>query len=252
MGTVLKRIHVTEISVMSIFDCSARDVLTVCVFDEGRAGVEFLNWRIAALPMNERVRDAESFAGPGIYGLCFDDALIYIGSYLGVGSSAHPLSGDVVTSRWWAHIASITARGHKVHVARTSIKALSAEFGDAHPLVSGLNGASSPALLHKDAGCLSPLRRLRFAAERWDQFCGVKPSPDALMGRFQFVYAHPRDLQHREDVVGLRSDIVAKERELIGALAPACNAAHVPRGQASVPVNLTDAKICLEEAVADI
>ena len=237
---------------MVTIDCSAKDVLDVRVLSKGRADVEFLNWRISARSMNERHERAELFGGPGLYGLCFDDALIYIGSYRGVASSKEPFSGDVVASRWWAHVASITARGHKVHVARSSIKALSDEFGDTHPLVAGLQGASDPAVLHKDAGCLSPLRRLQFAAEHWDQFSGANISPVALMGRFRFVYVAPRGLHHNGDYDVVRSQIVLKEKQLIEALAPVCNAAQVTRGQAPVAVSLSEAKSHLEEAVSSI
>ena len=233
-------------------DFSAGDVLSVEVKEEGRAGVDFLNWQISPRPFSERPGTADSFHGPGLYALWLDDELIYIGSYRGVASSEKLHSGDVVASRWWTHIASITARGNKVHIANHSIEALASEFGESHSLVSGLRSAANPEELHTDAGCLSPLKRLRFAISRWDVFFESGIAPDTLLKRFNFSYARVETLPASLDITELQRKIVAKERDLIQSFKPVCNTTHVPNDAQAALASVSEVRESLQKAVADI
>jgi hypothetical protein len=156
---------------MIIIQNNAVDVIEIEELGEGRAGVRFLNWKVQAKPFALRKADGDdSYKGAGIYAIGFDNHLIYIGSYLGSGGQVADFSGDVVRDRWWAHIGAITARGSKVHIAKRSLTSLKQELGVSHVMVDGFTKATNPQLLHKDAGDLAPLRRLRFAAQRSQDF----------------------------------------------------------------------------------
>lgn len=237
---------------MVVSDFAANEILDVSVLDTGRAGVNFLNWRIAPSLSTQRKRTAAEFSGAGLYALCFDNDLVYLGSYLGVKGSAGLETGNIVGSRWWTHVGSITGRGHKVHVARQSVASLADEFGQDHPMVIGFTSAMTPDLLHKDAGCLAPLRRLRFAAERWDEFGRDGVQPDAILKRFTFIYARVSLASDRTDSAAIRTEIVNRERRLIEELAPPCNASYVRRDQKPVSVDAHRIRETVGTAIQEI
>jgi hypothetical protein len=229
----------------------ASDVLSVQVKDQGRAGVWFLNWDIGVKPLQERVGPAgsDAFKGPGLYALCFDDRLIYVGSYLGAGKGGAYLTGDVAVSRWWTHVGAITTRGSRVHIAPSSLKALASELGPSHPMVAGFLGAPHPEMLHKDQGDLSPLRRLRFAAAHGAVFFGRGAEPSKDLQRFTFVYTRfekpPPGLGPRQ----WKERIEAAEQRLIEDYAPACNSKHVPAGRQPVEASCRQMGSLLEAAL---
>jgi hypothetical protein len=229
----------------------ASDVLSVQVKDQGRAGVWFLNWDIGAKPLQQRagLAGSEAFKGPGLYALCFDDRLIYVGSYLGAGKRGAYLTGDVATSRWWTHVGAITARGYRVHIAPGSLKGLVDELGSGHPMVAGFLDAKKPEILHKDQGDLSPRRRLRFAAAHTAVFFDPGADPSKALKRFTFVYTRfekpPSDLGPRQ----WKEHIEAAERRLIQAYAPACNSKYVPLGKRPVEVSCGQIYLLLEAAL---
>jgi len=212
---------------------AADEVLCVEVSPRGRAGVWFLNWRIGAKRLLDRTAPGGrlDYAGAGLYGLCFDDRLIYVGSYLGSGKGGAFATGDVVVSRWWTHVAAITVRGARVHLSKRSLRALTEDPGPGHPMVAGFLAAAEPEKLHQDAGNLAPLRRLRFALAHRDVFLGERTEPDDVLRRFSYTYcridARPSALTPLE----LKRRIEAAESRLINRLAPACNARHVPNGR---------------------
>ena len=217
----------------------ASDVLDVEVLGHGRAGVWFLNWALSTKPIAERkTQGIGIFSGSGIYALCFDDSLIYIGSYLGDGKKIANFSGDVITSRWWTHIGAITARGSRVHIARKSLASLSQDLGVKHEMVAGFINASEPELLHMDNGDLSPLRRLKFAAQHSRDFLDTNADPAQILKRFTFVYARYEILPPNLSATILTTHIENAEIKLIERLAPSCNTKHVPRGKAAINVHL--------------
>ena len=237
---------------MVVNEFAANEILDISVSNAGRAGVSFLNWRIAPSPLTQRKETVTEFAGAGLYALCFDNELIYLGSYLGVKSSTGLNTGNVVGSRWWTHVGSITGRGHKVHVARQSVASLADEFGQDHPMVIGFTSASTPDLLHKDAGCLAPLRRLRFAADRWDEFGKDDGQPEAVLKRFTFIYARVNVPSDCMDSTATRTEIVNRERGLIEELAPPCNATYVRHDQKPVSVAAHRIREMLATAIQEI
>lgn len=228
--------------VLNTSSYSASDVLSVQVKDQGRAGVWFLNWDIGVKPLQERIRLAgsEAFKGPGLYALCFDDRLIYVGSYLGAGKGGAYLTGDVAVARWWTHVGAITVRGDRVNIAPGSLKALVKDPGPGHVMVAGFLSSTQREVLHQDRGNLSPLRRLRYAAEHGHVFFDREADPEKILQRFTFVYSRfeeaPPSLGPRQ----WQAMIEAAEQGLIARYSPACNSKHVALDALSVEVACKD------------
>lgn len=209
--------------------------------NKARAGVWFLNWKVKAIPLPARIKDSnESFKGAGIYAISFDNYLIYIGSYLGSGGHKADFSGDVVKDRWWAHIGAITARGSKVHLARTSLKLLESELGVSHVMINGFLNATDKIRLHKDGGDLATLRRLRFAAQRSETLFSSNTNHADILKRFDFVYVRFEALPSNENSISLMEKIEGSEIKLIKRLAPICNAKHLIRGMDPVKIHSSD------------
>lgn len=235
--------------IIIVTQASAIDVLSIEVTNTGRAGVWFLNWNVVARPSKDRLGMNDSnFSGMGVYGLCFDNKLIYIGSYL--GGKDNCFSGDVVSSRWWTHIGGITARGNRVHLARKSLDALRREFGEDHSVVKGFLNSNDLMELHTDNGNLSPLRRLRFAANYSRDFLGAEP-PSATLSRFRFVYARIHPSPDELDTSLLKEHILNCEKKLIKHFVPICNSTHVPKGKEPVLVNCDEFQEVLLEEISD-
>ena len=217
-------------------------VMIAELMPNGRAGVPFLNMRIVARKTSDLLQYHDALLGAGIYALCFDDTTIYVGSYLGEGKNGAYLNGNLVTSRLWTHMGAITMRGHRVHLARRSLTSLVRQFSADHPLVNGLVQSSYSDLLFADNGNLAPLRRIRFAAEHWDNFSSN--DADAIMSRFSFCYVRFSDYPAHMAARDLKQLLVAAEKKLIQRFAPACNTTHVPAGKRPVAISGTD--ICGE------
>jgi hypothetical protein len=232
---------------------NACDILNISQMPTGRAGVWFLNWQISAKPMAQRQGSIPTeFAGAGLYGLCFDGRLIYIGSYLGEGNlpGVH-FSGDVVDSRWWTHVGAITARGSRLHIAPRSLINLSDLLDEGHALLSGFL-ASQRQILHTDDGNLSPLRRLVFAAELSHELLAPHVIPEHVLSRFTFVYVRYNDLPEGMNALDLKNHIEETEKSLIRQFAPVCNSRHVPPGAQSVLVACVDVEALLQQALSQV
>jgi hypothetical protein len=136
-----------------------------------------------------------------------------------------------------------------VHIAPGSLKSLTNELGPSHPMVAGFLGAKQPETLHKDQGDLSPLRRLRFAADHGAVFFDRGAAPSKVLRRFTFVYTRfekpPTGLGPRQ----WKERIEAAEQRLIEDYAPACNSKHVPAGKPPVVVNCRQMGSLLEAAL---
>lgn len=236
---------------MAVSVFSAADVLDATVLEKGRAGVEFLNWKIEKSEATKASGMVDRVSGAGLYALCFDDRLVYLGSFLGVKNQTGFGNGNVAQSRWWTHVASISGRGHRVNVAKRTTNALEAEFGGDHPMVAGLVNARQPTI-HQGAGCLAPLRRLRFAARHWDDFGSDNVTPDSVLNRFTFLYARVSpDHSHRGNDAK-RKAITAAEDTLIEALSPVCNSISVRHDEGSVRKSTEQTRQILGDAVQAI
>jgi hypothetical protein len=203
---------------------AAADVLRITPQEAGRAGVAHLNWRVGALP--KRQRSAEAMVGAGLYGVCIDGSLGYVGSFLGSspggrGEVVAALAGDIALARWWQHVGSMTGRSHKLHVAARTLDSLTREFGAHHPMVAALLRADD--VLFKDAGCLGALGRLRWAASRFDEL--ARAAPEQALARFSFVYARVARWPGLLTPKSLARIILDSESELVADLNPLINGA---------------------------
>jgi hypothetical protein len=228
----------------------ADQVLKVQVLPQGRAGVSFLNWKIDPLPLSHRPgSDAKDFAGCGLYGICFDDQLIYLGSYLGTNRNGSNFEGDVVSQRWWTHIGAITSRGHKLHIAKSAINKLREKLTQTHPMVIGFSSNNDHELLHKDNGNLGPIKRLLFAANQGQTFLNSNTDPREVLKRFKFTYVRITPTTENLTSAFLKAHIEHAEKSLIKSLAPVCNTTHVPRAATAVHVPCHELERLLSEAL---
>lgn len=190
----------------------------------GSATMPFLNRHIHAR------HGRTPITGPGIYGLYFDGALIYIGKYQ--GTKADVFGGDIAEQRWWKHIASITLRGHRLSIARRTIHAIANEQAavvEDSPVAHALRAVGTG--LSTDRGCSSGYNRVRFAIQHWSSFDqdGHWDSGQVL-SRFTFVYVRfdPRAGTAANAGFSLAPDTIrrrvsAVEHQLIRSYAPPCN-----------------------------
>lgn len=219
----------------------ATQILKIEVLNRSRANVPFLNWRVAAKRIGHRNVPREAFTGAGIYGVCFDDHLIYIGSYLGSGGDklgrlkAATLGGDVVKARWWQHFGSITGRSHNLSVAASTMVHLDEEFGQQHPMVVAFRAATP--VLSKDAGCLGARERLVFAARHFSEFAIEHVEPMQVLSRFSYIYVHFDVLPEGMDAYDLSHRIEDTEARLIESLHPEVNTAGRVVGQLPIRVD---------------
>ena len=231
----------------------AAQILRVDVLTEGRANVPFLNWRVVAKTMGHRNASRDAFAGAGIYAICFDDQLIYIGSFLGRGGitvgglKAATFVGDVASGRWWQHFGSIIGRSHKLNVAPSTLAHLDEEFGPDHPMVVALRAVTPN--LSKDAGCLGARERLRFAARHFAEFSGEHVEPTHVLPRFSYVYVRFDALPEGMNAYKLSRWIKDTETRLIESLHPAVNTAGRIAGQVPVRVDCSQVSARIIESL---
>jgi hypothetical protein len=224
-------------------------ILRVGIAPTGKLGVGFLNWRVSPQPLRERGALAASFTGCGLYGVCFRGRLVYVGSYcgkkpLGARYGAY-FTGDVARSRWWAHFGSLTARGHKVHVARRVLADLRDDLGD-HPML--LAFAKAGPAIHTDAGCLGAENRLRFAARHWIRFTSTPAA--RLLKQFSFLYVREDGSGIVALPINLERAIEAAETEAISAMQPEVNTAQRDRTAIARSISPRKALSALEEILS--
>jgi hypothetical protein len=137
-----------------------------------KGDVSFLNWKINAIP----VAPLEDFTGPGLYGICYDRKLVYIGKF------RNPVK-NIIQVRWWAHFGTVTLRGHKVAIKPKIKSFLLSQYGSVlHPeLRAGLASMST-----KESGCMTSLNRVLWANANWVRFSSAMP--DDLLEFFEYFY----------------------------------------------------------------
>lgn len=236
-----------------VYQFPASQILKIEVLTGGRANVPFLNWRVTANRLEHRNAPQEAFAGAGVYGVCFDDHLIYIGSFLGSGGvkverlKAATFVGDVAKGRWWQHFGSITGRSHSLSVAPSTLVQLDEEFGPDHPMVFAFRAATPN--LSKDAGCLGARERLRFAARHFAEFAGEQVDPKNMLSRFSYVYARFDALPEGMDAYELSRRIEDTETRLIESLHPEVNTAGRTVGQVPVRVHCRQVSVRIVDSL---
>lgn len=232
----------------------AAQILRVAVLPAGRANVPFLNWHVAAKAVAYRNATRDQFSGAGLYGVCFDNQLIYVGSFLGSGGvkvdgvKASTFVGDVAKGRWWQHFGSITGRSHKLSVAPKTLNALEKEFGQDHAMVVAFR-AATPALC-RDAGCLGALNRLRFAARHFAEFTGGDVEPAHVLARFSLVYARVDRLPGGLTLYDVSTRVSGVERSLIRRYHPEVNTAGRSADGKAASVSCAQAEEVLGSALA--
>jgi hypothetical protein len=122
-----------------------------------------------------------TFNGLGLYGILFDDHLIYIGKFL--GQKKNPYGGDIRQARWSKHIGSLTLRARNLSFSKRAISDI-ATLGSCTPQADFQNVDVN--LLSRDRGCNSTMNRFVFGAANWQDFANLS---DSIMRRFKFVYA---------------------------------------------------------------
>lgn len=171
--------------------------------------------------------------GPGIYAICYDQQLIYIGKYLGLKENA--FAGNVARLRWVQHLGSMTMRDRRVSLSKRSLDVLlDPNFAHRrHPLIGSLvhafdhervSGSTKP-FLQRDRGCLSTINRILFAIEHWPLF---SQALGPALGGFSFHYFQVEKPCSEIPVKELRSLISALEDRLVEAFRPRCNAVIDP------------------------
>lgn len=197
-----------------------------------RLGVKFLDWRITRL----RGVSSEDLVGAGLYGVCYQDKLVYVGKYL--GTRGNPFAGNIVSNRWWAHFASLTMRGHRISVPRMTLaKLLNDPPTPLNPKLRNLL-ADVPPGITRDAGCVASLNRILFASQHWRRFGSSKPS--AALDDFSFVYVRIDKGATRKSKIQLRNKITEAENDVINKLCPMANS-EVEWGMANVQVSCKEA-----------
>lgn len=171
----------------------------------------------------------EKLIGPGIYAICYDQQLVYIGKYL--GQKKNPFAGNVVRLRWLQHLGSMTMRDRRVSLSKRSINVLlDPNFSHSHyELIESLALAfendgslgSTMPFLQRDRGCLSTVNRVLFALENWPLFSKAD-GPD-LEG-FSFHYFRVERPNAEIWTEALRALISNLEDCLVEKFRPPCNA----------------------------
>lgn len=181
----------------------------------------FLNLRFKARRSSERT----VLAGPGIYGITYrfrakepmQAGLIYVGMYR--GTRGNPFGGDVVRTRWWAHAASFTMRGYRVHIAQATVQTLASQLGMGRHDFGELLGLHADVT--KDRGNGAGLNRVLFALKHWNEFS--RASAEEVLNRFEVIYA-----RLRPEGIGLSETVIRSRLRLVEdclkeKLRPICN-----------------------------
>ena len=171
----------------------------------------------------------EKLIGPGIYAVCYDQKLIYIGKYL--GQKKNPFAGNIARLRWIQHLGSMTMRDRRVSLSRRSLNVLlDPDFSHRHnSLIHSLAEAfdkdhapgSAKPFLQRDRGCLSTVNRVLFALEHWSLF---SKADGPALGGFSFHYFRVERPSSELAIKNLRTLISTIEDRLVEAFRPPCNA----------------------------
>lgn len=236
---------------INISQYAAADIMTVRVLEHGRADVPFWNWQISPVAKMDRPGGPAAFVGAGLYAICFDGQVIYIGSFSGSDKGVQvPIwhSGDIIPGRWTRHVGSITGRCNLLSTAPRNIAQLLTVHGSKHPMVKALVDGST--LKHKDAGCQGSFNRLHFAALHWNEF--ETTDPTTILKRFSFVYARLNaphlEALHELDKKGISQLVKSAESHLISTYKPLIND-ETATGEHLQPLTCQQAGPILTEAL---
>ncbi len=143
-------------------------------------------------------RNQQTTCGPGIYLLFYEGRLIYIGKFLGVRNA--PFSGDVTSQRWWAHIGTITMRGHRVSFPKGSLARIMHYSGPF--CMSGDRTKAGTSGLRAKRACVQPLMHSDRAVSLLSPLRVFLPIKDQLTVRLEGSKACLEGSQHRHRCLG--------------------------------------------------
>jgi len=202
------------------------DVTTV----NPKCNIPFLNLKF---DLKKKYLGSPCLKGPGLYALCFRDeicksrlkskwTLIYVGKFR--GETNNPFAGNVAKTRWWTHLASITMRGHKVSVSKSTLASVSL-----YGTHLGKSLKAECRCITKKSNCQSSLNRTIFAINYWKRFYSncVNKNPNKILKHFKFIYLQyapkTRSSLTATSIKKIRKEISLTEDFLIKKLSPPCN-----------------------------
>ena len=217
----------------SVFSVKATDVLDVFPHRSHgrlqRPSNNLMAWAVRAKRQASlaTIGGPEWFRGAGLYGLFYKGSLIYIGKFL--GQKNNPWAGNIVVNRWWAHIATVTAFGHRISFSPSIWQQLQDESPN-HPLIIALGKVVRQQVFATDRGGATSLKRLMFARKHWDTF--GHGQPENILRDFCFVYVRATGNGAGNDIEGIRQAISSAEQDAVVEFSPCCNrgGADRPKG----------------------
>ena len=161
-------------------------------------------------------KEKKIFHGSGIYMIEFNDKIIYIGKF-------RPFNkGNIISTRWRAHLETITNRGihvggfEKDHRNGKKREILANMIGVEKDLKQLLKGRK------RDTGTVTSVKRLEFAKKNWKEFKKEVP-----LEKFNFHYYqlnHFSSFKEKSSEKELYGDLVSLIEEfLLIKYSPDCN-----------------------------
>jgi len=156
----------------------------------------------------------QDFGGLGLYGVFYENYLIYVGKFL--GQKINPYGGDIRDARWSKHLGSLTLRARNLSFSKRSMDSI-AQTNESIP--KGCLMQVSPDMLLRDRGCLSTLNRFLFGSQNWSSFSILN---DSILEKFEFMYIKVQDGSSTE--TDMRLSVSQAEVAVVMQLKPRCNA----------------------------
>jgi hypothetical protein len=194
---------------ISHFHCS--EVLTVERSVARHTEIDFLNLKFKA---NMNLKD--ELIGPGIYGLFYNEYLIYAGLFIN-GNKGSPFGGNIADMRWKKHIATVTMRGKDVTVAKSTARYL--DQMKVNDSIANICIPDIEEVITKERGCVAGLRRVLFALQNWPRFEAMTPTN--ILEPFSFSYIRLNSSSQNYNTA--RKKVKRSEKDVIRQLEPFCN-----------------------------
>lgn len=161
---------------------------------------------------------AGDLAGGGVYACFWDDALIYIGSF--VGPDGDPFGGHVV-DRIYKHVMGFTLRARALGFSKGPLRSIIDNLD--HPIARDLQVARQTNHRLEGGSIKATYNKARFAARHWEELRDA--TPEALFERFSFAYRRVKPVGNPVHDKHLVKEVWIKpiERSLIRRFEPICN-----------------------------
>jgi hypothetical protein len=172
----------------------------------------------ANLCFRQRKIDPENLRGPGVYGIFFNNQLVYLGKFL--GHLASPFSQNIGRARWDKHLGTMTLRGRQVSWPGQTLDRIVRDFPLAPP-VQDMRVAVRDTLC-RDRGMQSSYNRFRFGNEHWAQFSSLDTA-DLSCFSFLYIQVQNTPLAVTLGTGGIRAAVSGAEDILVSMLRPRCN-----------------------------